>query len=260
MRQADWAGSAGALQADALHAQVGQGLVVGGGAEPAVGDHRTRRPTGDLDDAPDGGHQLGRVGWVALGDLVVSMVWSSWTTRRRSHPSVGRRVTAHRALRATARTSCTVCRARPATCPVSRSTSPSARPVRRRSVWASSRMRRPAARPRSRNRVLGATPRALSRRTSPPVVRIARSSRSASVGKSMSASTTVESTRSLRARSTRVWANLTSRAALSCSTVSGPARRTSLTRVIECGTGWSRPRRQNRRQPIESATSRHKLS
>jgi hypothetical protein len=47
---------------------------------------------------------------------------------------------------------------------------------------------------------------------------------------------------------------------LSCSMTSAPARPTSLTRVVGWGTGRSSPIRQNRRQEIESATSRHRLS
>jgi len=50
---------------------VGQGLVVGGGPEAAVGDHRARRPAGDTDHPPDDRHQPRRVGRVALVDLVV---------------------------------------------------------------------------------------------------------------------------------------------------------------------------------------------
>jgi hypothetical protein len=61
-------------------------------------------------------------------------------------------------------------------------------------------------------------------------------------------------------RSSLPWASLATKAAFSCSTTPGPARRTSLTRVVGCGTGRSRPMRQNRRQPSESLTSRHKLS
>jgi hypothetical protein len=76
----------------------------------------------------------------------------------------------------------------------------------------------------------------------------------------MSASTTVVSTRSLRARSSLPWASLATSAAFNCSITSGPARPTSLTSVVGWGTGRSSPMRQNRRHPIESATFRHKLS
>ena len=113
---------------------------------------------------------------------------------------------------------------------------------------------------RSRNRVREAAPRVLSRRTSPPTVRTACSSRSASVGKSMSASTMVVSTRSLRARSSLSVASLPSSAVLSCSAAAVPQRRTSLLRVVGCGTGWSSGMRQNRRQAIESPTSRQRVS
>jgi hypothetical protein len=40
----------------------------------------------------------------------------------------------------------------------------------------------------------------------------------------------------------------------------GPARPTSLTRVVGWGTGWSRPMRQTRRHEIESLTSRQSVS
>src|SRR5215207_4091651 len=46
-RQPRLAGRAVALQADPLDAQGFQRLVVGGGAEPAVADHRAGRPAGD---------------------------------------------------------------------------------------------------------------------------------------------------------------------------------------------------------------------
>jgi hypothetical protein len=61
----------------------------------------------------------------------------------------------------------------------------------------------------------------------PTRVRTARSSRSASVGWSMSASTTVVSILSLRQRRTLSPASFASSAALSCSIVLGPARPTS---------------------------------
>jgi hypothetical protein len=47
---------------------------------------------------------------------------------------------------------------------------------------------------------------------------------------------------------------------LSAAMVSGPARRTSLLKVVGCGTGCSKEMRANRRQEIESATSRHRLA
>jgi hypothetical protein len=147
----------------------------------------------------------------------------------------------------------------PATWAVSRSTSPMATPVRRRSVWASCRILRPAERPRSRKPRRAATRRALGRRTSPPVVRMACSSRSASVGKSMSASTTVVSILSLRLRSSLSPASLPSSAWLSWPMTSGPARRTSLLKVVGCGTGCPKGMRQNLRQEIESVTSRHRV-
>jgi hypothetical protein len=65
------AGGAVALQPDPLHAQRLHCLVVGGGAEAAVSDHRARWPAGDADDPLDGGHELGSVGRVALVELVV---------------------------------------------------------------------------------------------------------------------------------------------------------------------------------------------
>jgi hypothetical protein len=57
-------------------------------------------------------------------------------------------------------------------------------------------------------------------------------------------------------RSSLASASLPRSIPLSCSIVSGvsgPARRTSLTSVVGCGTGWSRLMRQNRRQPIGSS-------
>src|SRR4029453_14426379 len=63
------------------------------------------------------------------------------------------------------------------------------------------------------------------------------------------------SPRSLPPPSSLPWASLATGAAFSSSITSGPARRTSLTSVVGCGTGRSRPMRQNRRQPIESLTS-----
>jgi hypothetical protein len=99
-----------------------------------------------------------------------------------SQPSPGRRALARWAARRTAATSRRLCRAMVATCAVSRSTSPMATPLRRRSEWPSWRSRRPAERLRSRNVVRRAAPRALRRRTSPPRVRTACASRSASVG------------------------------------------------------------------------------
>jgi hypothetical protein len=47
-------------------------------------------------------------------------------------------------------------------------------------------------------------------------------------------------------------ASFASNAALSCSITPGPARRTSLLKVVGCGTGRSRGMRQNLRQEIES--------
>jgi hypothetical protein len=76
----------------------------------------------------------------------------------------------------------------------------------------------------------------------------------------MSAAMTVVSIRSLRQRSSLPAASLASSAALSWPITSGPARPTSLLSVVGCGTGWSSGMRANRRQEIESATSRHSVS
>jgi len=59
------------LQPDPPDPQRFQGLVVGGGAEPTVTDHRGGHSAGDADDPLDGGYDLGRVGRVALMELVV---------------------------------------------------------------------------------------------------------------------------------------------------------------------------------------------
>jgi hypothetical protein len=71
----------------------------------------------------------------------------------------------------------------------------------------------------------------------------------------MSASTTVVSMRSLRPRRSLSPASLPSNASLSWVIVPGPARPTSLTSVVGCGTGRSNGMRAKRRQVIESPTS-----
>jgi len=76
----------------------------------------------------------------------------------------------------------------------------------------------------------------------------------------MSASTTVVSILSLRARSSLSAASLASSAVLRAAMVSGPQRRTSLLKVVGCGVGWSSGMRQNRRHEIESPTSLQRVS
>jgi hypothetical protein len=68
---------------------------------------------------------------------VTLTVCSGWPASRASQPSPGRRAVARWAARLTAATSRRVCRAIPATSPVSRSTSAMVTRVRRRRVWAS---------------------------------------------------------------------------------------------------------------------------
>lgn len=81
-----------------------------------------------------------------------AMVSASSATRRVRRPE-GRSRSARRALRSTAATSLTVARVTAAISPMSRSISPMAWTVRRRSVRETSFSRRPADRLRSRNRV-----------------------------------------------------------------------------------------------------------
>jgi hypothetical protein len=67
----------------------------------------------------------------------------------------------------------------------------------------------------------------------------------------------VVSTRTRAVRKTLACAALASSASLSPSTAAGPHRVVSFINVGECGTGLSKPIRANRRQTIESLTSRH---
>jgi hypothetical protein len=98
---------------------------------------------------------------------------------------------ARRVVRATCSAWATLWRAMAATSAVSRSISAGACPVRRRRVREICLRRRPAARERFRYTVQVAAPRPRMRRASPPRGRTACSSRSASVGWSMSAAMTV---------------------------------------------------------------------
>ncbi len=72
--------------------------------------------------------------------------------------------------------------------------------------------------------------------------------------------TTVVSTRTCLARTSFAAAALTNRASFSPSTVVGPQRAVSFINVVGFGTDPSSGIRQNRRQAIESFTSRQKLS
>jgi hypothetical protein len=60
------------LRCSPTRATLGQRTVVGGSPEPAVTDHRPRHPTGELRDPLHRWHQLRRVRWVALLQLVVA--------------------------------------------------------------------------------------------------------------------------------------------------------------------------------------------
>jgi hypothetical protein len=81
-----------------------------------------------------------------------------------------------------------------------------------------------------------------------------------SVGRRMSASTTVVSTRRRLERSTLRSTASDSSSALSSSTSSGPRRLVSFMRVVGSGTRASSAIRQKRRQVKESATSLQSVS
>ena len=68
------------------------------------------------------------------------------------------------------------------------------------------------------------------------------------------------SARSRLVRSSLAWAAFASSASLQPSTAAVPQRVVSFINVVGCGTLPSIGIRQNRRQVIESLTSRHKLS
>jgi hypothetical protein len=70
----------------------------------------------------------------------------------------------------------------------------------------------------------------------------------------------VVSARSRVVRSSLACAALASNASLQPSTAAVPQRVVSFISVVGCGTRPSSGTRQNRRQVIESATSRHRLS
>jgi hypothetical protein len=70
----------------------------------------------------------------------------------------------------------------------------------------------------------------------------------------------VVSARSRAVRSSLPSAALASSASLHASTAAVPQRVVSFISVVGCGTWPSRRMRQNRRQLIESATSRHSVS
>jgi len=71
------------------------------------------------------------------------------------------------------------------------------------------------------------------------------------------AGTTVVSARSRLVRNSFASAAFASSASFSPSTAAGPQRVVSFINVVGCGTVPSSGIRQNRRHPIESATSRH---
>jgi hypothetical protein len=71
------------------------------------------------------------------------------------------------------------------------------------------------------------------------------------------AGTTVVSARTRPMRSTFASAALASKASLSPATAAPPQRVDSFINVVGCGTAPSNGIRQNRRQVIESVTSRH---
>ena len=104
-------------------------------------------------------------------------------------------------------------------------------------------------------------------RVAPPAARILRpvaairftafANRPESVGYDTLAGTTVVSTRIRVHRSTFASTAFANSASFSPSTAADPQRVVNFINVVECGTGWSIPIRQNWRQVIESDTSRH---
>jgi hypothetical protein len=157
------------------------------------------------------------------------------------------------------RASRTVCFARAAISPVSRSIVASAcRPRARAAEIARTRL--PTERRRSRRRAFGASPAALTRFASRVSRETAWAQRPESVGERISASTTVVSTRRRRERSTARSTASESSSSLSSSSSPGPSRFVSLISVEGSGTRPSIPIRQNRRHVNESETSLHSVS
>ena len=115
--------------------------------------------------------------------------------------------------------------------------------------------RRPAAELLARLRT--APPASWIRRPAVPIRRIALASKPESVGYDTFAGTTVVSARTRLVRNTFPSAALASSASFSPLTAVLPHRVVSFINVVGCGTAPSSGIRQNRRQVIESLTSRH---
>ena len=131
---------------------------------------------------------------------------------------------------------------------VRRNTSALASPLRRRIVRPIARSVRPIARERSRTRCVVAPIRWASLRPSRASARTPLDARPASVGYCTSASTTVESIRTARARKRCSRVALTINARVSSATVSAPIRLVSLRIVDSSGTRSDSAIRQNRRR------------
>src|SRR6478735_2102554 len=115
----------------------------------------------------------------------------------------------------------------------------------------------PAALDRSRSFVRTAPPASWIRCPVAPIRRVALASRPESVGYVTFAGTTVVSARTRLVRNTFASAALASSASFSPFTAVLPHRVVSFINVVGCGTAPSNPIRQNRRQVMESLTSRH---
>jgi hypothetical protein len=213
-------------------------------------------------DDPAGVAPDSRVRVCATTRAVRARVCSRSATARRSRPDAASpaRASARRALRTTAAASAAAVSASSANCPVIRRTSSLASPLRRRRFAAIDRTRRPAARERSRTVVRVAPPAARTRRTWLAMRPTALASNPESVGYSTSAATTVVSARTRLVLNTLWSTALAHNASLSCSTVCAPQRDVSFSNVVGCGTAAPSGMRQNRRQLIESVTSRHSVS
>jgi hypothetical protein len=133
-------------------------------------------------------------------------------------------------------------------CSVSASTSALASPERRRILRPIARSLRPIARERSRTRRAGSPIRSASLRPSRASARTPCAASPESVGDLMSASTTVESTLTARARNRRARVALAISTRVSSLTVSAPIRRVSFLIVDSSGTRSVSEIRQNRRR------------
>jgi len=140
--------------------------------------------------------------------------------------------------------------------------SASSRPaaLRERSLNPIACARFPAARDRSRSFVRIAPPAARTRLPVTAIRRIALANRPESVGYDTLLGTTVVSARSLVVRSTLASVALAKRVSFRPCTAAEPQRVVSFINVVGSGIFASSGIRQNRRQVIESPTSRHRLS